>query len=481
VPIVLIKIGKTEEGQAAVAAHTAHVTGSDVVHDAVFEQTGIIRVDDLDEVIEFAGMFCHLERPLELRAGGAIAIYALSGGTASHMADLCSAAGLSIPRLEQSTIDKLHEHIPIFLRVDNPIDSGGTISALPAGRVTLDDALADPNIDLLIAPITGVYPGMSDGLAKDLIELHQQWLDPAYPNAKPVVAVWSSPIRDDDAYRALCAAGVPLFHSFNNCAMGIAALVKWSRYVADYHSAFDNTPTQATAARGAARELLAGVGPGGSLNEVSSKNVLRSYGIATVPEAIVTSGAEAGRAIATMGAAAMKIVSADIAHKSDFGLVMLNITNAAQAKDAYAQLMERAGAACPDALIDGVVMQEMISDGVVEALLGISQQAPFGPTVVAGLGGVFVEVLSDVSFGVPPFTNAYAAHMVRRLRGLPLLMGARGRPEADIDALVQAIMSLQRLALEIGDDIESIDINPLIVRPKGLGVMAVDALIVAKH
>ena len=141
----------------------------------------------------------------------------------------------------------------------------------------------------------------------------------------------------------------------------------------------------------------------------------------------------------------------------------------------YRRLTERARDAMPGATIDGVVVQAMVRDPVAEAILGLSQQPPFGPTILYGLGGIFTEVFEDVAFGVPPFTKAQARAMVERTRGVKLLRGTRGRPAGDLDALVDTIMKLQRLALEVGDDIAELDINPLMVMPKGEGVVAVDA------
>ena len=468
VPIVCIKVGRSDEGRKMAEAHTGHLTGSDAVHDAVFNQCGIVRVDDLDEVIEIGGLFCHA-RPVE--GSGGVAIYALSGGTASHMVDLCSDAGLHVPRLADATIEGLRQHIPWFLRCDNPVDSGGTITATPAGRAVLELLVDDPNTEILLVPITGVFPGMSDALARDLVELHSA-------GGKTIVAIWSSPRRDDPAYQSLCDAGVPLFHSFCAAVRGIKALVDHSAFTRDYVSAFDTAPVRPSKAAAQARKLLA---PPGPRNEVEAKQLLRLYGLPTVDEIMVTSPKEAADAASALGLpVVMKALSAVIAHKSDAGLVVTSVTSAGQARAVYRQLLEAAAAAYPAARLDGVVVQPMVTDVVAEAILGLSHQAPFGPTILFGLGGVFVEVFEDVAFGVPPFTKEWAQQMVAGTRGAKLLAGTRGRPAGDIRALVDAIMKLQRLALEVGDDIEELDVNPLLVRPKGKGVVAVDALVIAR-
>ena len=467
VPIVAIKIGRTEEGRAMAQAHTGHLAGSDAVHQAVFDQFGVIRVDDLDEVIEMSGMFCHTDL---VDGRGGVGVYAMSGGTASHVADLCGTEGVLVPRFAQSTIDALAEHVPWFLRRDNPLDSGGAITARPENRTVLELMLADPNVDILFAPITGVFPGMSDALAKDLVELHGQ-------GGKPVIAAWTSPIRDDPAYRALCDAGVPLFHSFGGAIRGIKALVDYSHFTKNYKSPFASMPKRASDAAAGARALLAQ--GRGALDEVASKELLAAYGIPTVGEHVATSTAEAVIAARALGLpVVMKILSADIVHKSDLGLVTVGVETETAVRATYRRMTERARDAMPGARIEGVVMQAMVRDPVAEAILGLSQQPPFGPTILYGLGGIFTEVFEDVAFRVPPFTKAQARAMVEQTRGVKLLRGTRGRPAGDLDALVDAIMRLQRLALEVGDDIAELDINPLMVMPKGAGVVAVDALII---
>jgi acyl-CoA synthetase (NDP forming) len=473
VPIVAIKIGRTEEGRAMAQAHTGHLTGSDAVHQAVFDQFGVVRVDDLDEIIETSGMFCHTD--LIVGEGG-VGVYAMSGGTASHVADLCGSEGVIVPRFAQTTIDALGEYVPWFLRRDNPLDSGGVITARPENRVVLELMLADPNVDILFAPITGVFPGMSDALAKDLVELHQHQ---RAIGGKTVVAAWTSPIRDDPAYRALCDAGVPLFHSFGAAVRGIKALVEFSHFTRDYRSPFADVPVRPSTAQTTARAILA---PGGALDEVTAKQLLAAYDIPTVDEHVATSASDAVRAARALGLpVVMKILSPDIAHKSDLGLVAVGVGTQAAVRTTYRQLMEDARAAAPHANIDGVVVQPMVRGQVAEAILGMSHQAPFGPTILYGLGGIFTEVFEDVAFRVPPFTAAQARGMVEQTRGVRLLRGARGRPAGDLDALVDAIMKLQLLALEVGDDIAELDINPLMVMPEGQGVVAVDALVIPTH
>jgi acyl-CoA synthetase (NDP forming) len=466
-PIVCIKVGRSEEGRAMAQAHTGHLTGSDAVHDAVFEQFGVLRVDDIDEAIEITGMFCHVG---ELPKAGRVAVYAMSGGTAAHVADLFGVAGVPVPTFAAKTVATLEELLPWYLRKDNPVDSGGVITATPQNIEVLRAMLADPSVDVLFAPITGVFPGMSDALARDLITLHQE-------GGKPVVACWNSPLRDNDAYRALCAAGVPLFHSMAASVKGLKALGDWSEFTAGYRSPFSDVPREASAVRDEVRELLGR----GTLNEVDSKRVLRAYGIPTVEERVASTEDEAVKAANELGLpVVLKVLSADIAHKSDLGLVAVGIQTEQDVRATFQALLERAAAAAPQATVDGVVVQAMVLGAVAEAIVGLSHQHPFGPTVLVGLGGVLAEVYADVAHLVPPFSEGRARAVIERLRAAKLFAGVRGRPAGDVDALVRAVMSLQRLAQEVGDDLVELDINPLLVLPTGQGVVAVDALVVGR-
>jgi acetate---CoA ligase (ADP-forming) len=467
VPVIVIKVGRSDAGQKMASAHTGHLTGDDAVHDAAFAQTGIIRVDDHDEAIEISGMFCHV--PPVTGADG-VALYTLSGGTAAHLVDLCGAYGLPVPRLEERTIKALAEHIPPILRFDNPIDTGGTLTGQPAGRATLEAVLDDANTNVVMVPITGVFPAMIEPLARDLIELHEQ-------GRKPILVVWTSPERDNDGYRMLCAHGVPLFHSLSAAVRGAKALLDHRRFTEGYRSPFAALPVAETERSAAVR---AAVRSGRPLDEVEAKQLLSRYDIPVVSERVVTTAAEAREAVlAAGGRAVLKVLSPQIAHKSDLGLVRVGVGEQ-EAAAVFDELLATAASAVPGAELRGAVVQPLVSDAVTEAIVGFSHQAPFGPVVLFGLGGIFTEVLRDVSFGVPPFDRAWAAHMVASIKGAPLLAGARGRPQADVDALIDLVMNVQRLALEVGADIAELDINPVMVRPRGQGVVAVDALIVPR-
>jgi acyl-CoA synthetase (NDP forming) len=193
---------------------------------------------------------------------------------------------------------------------------------------------------------------------------------------------------------------------------------------------------------------------------------------------VATTAAEAVAAAAEIGLpVVMKVLSADIAHKSDLGLVEVGVDTPDRVGPTFERLVASARRECPEADVRGVVVQPMVEGAVAEVIVGLSQQVPFGPTILFGLGGIFTEVFEDVAFRVPPFTRQSARAMVEEIKGVALLHGIRGRPPGDIEALIDLLMAFQRLALEVGDDIAELDVNPVLVLPAGQGVVAVDALV----
>jgi acyl-CoA synthetase (NDP forming) len=469
VPVIVVKVGRSPEGQSAAAAHTAHLTGNDAVHDAVFRQHGIVRVDDIDELIEVGGMFCRLGGPVDVRTGG-VGVYALSGGSSAHVADLLAAGGLRVPRLEEATIAELRGHVPSYLQASNPVDTGGTLGGSYAGVESLALLAEDPNIDVVVVPITGVFPGMSDAVARDVITVKERGC------RTPILVVWSSPIRDDPTLELLAEAQVPVFHSVRTCVRGVEAMLAFSRHVRQARRG-RQAHVPVADRRAAALDVLGRVPPGGTLHEVHAKELLALYGVRHPEEVLAATADEAAAFAALDRPVAMKVVSSDIPHKSDLELVALGVTGADAARETFESLSTRAMSACPDARIEGILVSEMVVEAEAEILVGTSRQAPFGLTVAVGLGGILTEVLGDVALGVPPFDASYARSMVEGLRGAAVLRGVRGRPPADAEAVVEVVLAVAALCAEVGDEIEAIDLNPILVGKTGAGAVAVDALV----
>jgi acyl-CoA synthetase (NDP forming) len=478
-------------------SHTGHLTGSDAVTSAVFRQFGVTRVDGLDELLEVSMSFART-RPREgvpdwtrrrgersspkgaqrTRRSGeqserdpGICVYAISGGTGAHMADMLAAAGLRLPDLAKSSQRVLHDGlIPSYLRVSNPVDCGGPPVADARGRKILDVILADDRIDILVIPITGAVVTFSEPFTRDIVAA-------ARSTSKPIFVVWGAPPGTDDTYyRRLLDGGLPVFRTFGNCVAAVRSYVDYWSFAARYRSPFTSIPMAELPAAKKARRLLDGLGPGEALSESGSKQLLRAYGIKTSKDVMCESAAAAVRAARSLGfPVVMKVSSPDLLHKSDAGLVRVGVSSATDVRATYDALLRRARRTDRSARVEGVLVCEQVTGGV-ETLVGVAHDDLFGPIVTIGLGGVFVEVFGDVTFRVPPFDDDEARRALRELAGYQLLEGARGTRPSDTDALVATIMNVQRLALDLAGEIRELDINPLVVRPRG--AIALDALVV---
>ncbi|MFC6067707.1 acetate--CoA ligase family protein [Streptomyces ochraceiscleroticus] len=464
VPVVAVKVGRTETGARTAASHTGKLTGADEVVDAAMRQFGVVRVDGLDELQDTAALLARARPP----AAEGVAVYSISGGTGAHFADLATAAGLCLPTLGEDRQRELHQWIPDYLNVANPIDNGGHPVGDWRGRKIIDAILADPSVGVLICPITGPFPPMSDKLAQDLVDAAEQ-------TDKLVCVVWGSPVGTEDAYRRtlLGSSRVATFRTFANCITAVRAHFEHHRFTASYRSPFDEAPRTPSPSARKAQALLR---PGEQLSEHAGKQLLRAYGIRVPREQLVTSAAGAVRAAAQVGyPLVMKASGPRLAHKSELGLVRIGLTSASQVRDAYRELTDIAR--YEDVTLDGVLVCQLVEPGV-EMVVGVTPDPLFGPTVTVGLGGVLVEVLRDTAVAVPPFGEDQARAALGRLRGRALLEGVRGAPPADTDALVEVMLRVQRMALELGDQLAELDINPLVVLPKGQGAVALDALAV---
>jgi acetate---CoA ligase (ADP-forming) len=480
VPIVAVKVGRSDEGTSMAKAHTGHLTGSDDVVSAAFRQYGIQRVDGLDQLLEVAAALARTRPPsasatrrLVRGEGGRVCVYSISGGTGAHMADLVAAAGLELPALTRGSQQQLHEWIPPYLRVSNPVDNGGAPVRDWRGPRIIETMLADPNVDLLLCPIAGAVPAMANKLCEDLVAAWDT-------SDKPIFVVWGSPVGTEEAYtKTLLGSTVPTFRTFTNAVMAAQSYFGHHRFAASYQSGFARPVRRPSPGKARAMPRLlprAARRPSGQvLSEQDSKALLKAYGIPLPKERVATSPVDAAKAAKKVGfPLVMKIVSADIPHKSELGLVAVGIRDEDEARRTYRRLLSTAKKAAPKADVEGILVAEMVPG--VETVVGIARDELFGPVVMFGLGGVLVEVLRDVTFRVPPFTPRDATAMLDELRGAALLRGVRGQPAADRAALVEVLMKMQRLAVDLAEEVAEVDINPLLAGPRG--AVAADALVV---
>jgi acyl-CoA synthetase (NDP forming) len=354
--------------------------------------------------------------------------------------------------------------------VANPVDNGAQflVSAPVEDRKRVFDLIAaDPDVDVIVIGLTGALGRLTDRFAEDIVA----FIDDV---SKPVVVTWNSFKTDEQGFKTLVDAGVPLFRSFRNCFAALRTFAEYQQASASFRPRkhmSSRLPKEAAAALtddGEKRSTPLGVD--------ASRQLLEAFGVPLAGEGVAHSGAEAARIAADIGfPVVMKIASPDFPHKSDAGLVRLSVGSANEAKAVYTELVDRATRAKRGARIEGVQIQEQVEGGT-EMIVGVTRDPVFGPAVLVGTGGVFAEILADAAVRPLPIDRRDAQEMVEGLRGYPLLAGARGRERGDVKALVDVVLAVARLASACGDRLVELDLNPVVVRKNG--AVAVDSLVV---
>lgn len=450
-PVIFMKVGRSEAGAAAASSHTASLTGEDAVYDAVLRQHGAYRARSTEEMLDIA----YAARPRIYPAGNRLGLVTISGGAGVLMADAAEDRGLDVAPMPEDAQAELKQILP-FAAPRNPVDVTAQffndLSLVP--RFT-EVMLARGGYDGLIGFWTSVAgsPALSGPLLASLKQAMAGCEDQIF-----IQSVIALPERLAE-YEA---ADFPCFEDPTRAVDAMAGLMFFGEAFA-----------RGAPERPAVPELAAL--PQSALSERAAKQILAEAGLPMIEDALVRSAEEAAAAAERFGRpAAMKIVSPDIAHKTEVGGVMLGVEGADAVSAAFRQIEANATLHAPDAVIEGVLVSPMAPEGV-ECILGARMDPVFGPIVAFGLGGVFTEVLGDVSLRRAPVGIADAHAMIDALKGAALLKGARGRPPADLDALAQAISALSIFAASHADRLESVEMNPLLALPEGC--LALDALI----
>jgi acetate---CoA ligase (ADP-forming) len=458
-PVVLLKAGRSEVGSMAAASHTASLVGSEQTFQAVIRQYNVCRAESLDDLIGLCYTFGFAPPPTGTRTG----IVTSSGGAGILMADAAAESGLDMPPLPAAAQAQLHAIWPAA-GVGNPIDT--TAQVVNDGQLLSDflqTVLRAGNFDSLIIFLSyiGLFPNWSHVAVSALREARAQ-----FPEAEISLAMLTTP----DVKRQVEELGIRTYDdptaAVRALARGIAVMRGFAR--------------EQAAPPGDARRPAAPVPAGTVLSEFDSAALLEGAGIPVVPRRRVRSPGEASRAAAELGGPlAIKVISADLLHKSDVGGVVLDVDGPEAAAEAYRRVLDAVRARAPAAVIDGVLVSPMIRGGT-ETIIGVSNDAVFGPTVMFGLGGVFVESIRDVTVRLAPFSPGEARCMIGEIRGRAVLEEPRGAPPRDLAALAATLSALSVYADEHRQDIQSIDVNPLLVLGEGEGVVAVDAVITAR-
>lgn len=460
-PLLVWKGGVTEDGARAAATHTANLTGSYDYYRALFRQAGIVEIRELHEAADYIKAFQGQARP----RGRRVAVMGGSGGSAIVFADAAAQSGLALAAFTDATKHRLRAVVPDIGAVHNPVDftagyiAGGNVDKF---RTAVEAVLDDEGVDAVCLNFaTTAAPACRVG-AEVLARVVASATKPVF-----VFLATDAP----DAMPVFDAARVPVMPSPVRAARAIAML-------ANYREARERLSTQGDAQE--SERPAGGTAPFSegrrTLSEIESKSVLRRIGIAVTRDVLVRSAAEA-RFEDYSPPLAVKIVSADIPHKSEVGGVRLDLRTREELAAAIESVLASARALAPQARVEGVMVSDMVEGGF-ELIAGVVNDAVFGPVVVVGAGGIYAEIMGDTVCRLAPFDERTGREMIGELRCRPILEGARGRPALDMKAAAHALAALSQYAWAHRETIAEIDINPLFVLPAG--AVAADALIVGK-
>ena len=449
-PVVAMKVGVSEQGVAAVASHTGSLVGSDAVFDAVFREYNVHRARTVDELVDVAYACSGGVFPKTPRVG----VVTISGGVGIQMADAAAELDLELPRMPDAVQQQILKMIP-FAGPANPVDATAQVINDWSMFTTILGLVADEgNVDSVISFLahTGTSPGVMEKLKPELQKVRERFPDRVFMLCARLPREMADEFKDIG------------FLTFEDPTRAMAAVAALSRLAKGF------AKPRAVAAKVEAAAPL----PAGPINEAEAKRLLSAAGISFAVEKTARTRDEAVAAAKAVGfPVVLKVLSPDIAHKTEAGGVVLGLQNAGDVAHGYDTMMQRVQEREPKARIEGALVARMIEGGT-ETVIGTKRDPIFGPVVMFGLGGVYVEVLKDVTLRLAPIDKETAKAMIRGIKGFPLLDGARGRPPADLDALADTLVAMSRFAAA-HPEVASAEINPFIALPKG-GV-AVDALI----
>jgi acetyltransferase len=476
-PVIAVKIGGSAESRRAALAHTGSLAGSLQCFDAVAETVGVIRVDTLDEAVEAAEYFSHAPTPKGLRLCG----MTFSGGLKGLMLEAAERHGLSFPPLAPETLAKVDEVLGVGTSLGNPLDAGfAALSSADAYFKCIEILRADPNVDLLLLQEELPPVPRTNNKVDNLLQVDRMVSENPWPPIAIVSMISYMFTEHTREFRAKLPH-LPVLQEVDKALKAAGAAGRYGALRAQATTTTSNTtrtskPNVAPVLR---RRSKAADGLS-VLNEADSKELLRAYGIRTPREVIAGSADTAIMAARDLGfPVVLKLLAAEVQHKSDIGGVMLGIRSENELRSAYTRLGQNLAKARPGAKLEQVIVAEQVSGGV-ELVLGVQRDPEVGLVVMFGSGGINLELHRDVSFGAVPLPLWQAQAMIERTTAGKLLAGYRGVPPSDKGSVLAALVALGRLAHDLGDQVESIDINPVVALADGQGAVALDALVVLR-
>jgi len=469
-PIVALKSGVSALGAAAAASHTGSLAGSAKVYEAAFKQAGVVQARDLDSLFERT-LALALQPQMK---GDNLCVLTNGGGVGVLATDAAERLGIPLRSLPPDLRAELRKSMPEFGSSLNPVDLSGMAGPDEYGAC-VRAALSHPWVHALVI----LYCENSLTAPMEIARSIQASFRDSGIRDKPVTVAFIGGERSIECQRWLMENGIPALETPDKAVNALAALQEYAR-VRPLGAEILDEPGGVVPK--AARDVIAAARAQGrvALTEVEAKEVFVAYGLPVAETVLAKTEDAAVDAAARIGyPVVLKIVSPDILHKSEAGGVKVNLESEAQVRKAYQEIMAGAKAYKAGADIHGVAVQRMAAAGT-EVILGSVDDPSFGPTVMFGLGGVFVEVLKDVTFRVAPVSVAQAGRMLDEIEGAPILAGDRGEPPRDRDALVQAIMAYSKIIVGLENEVAESDANPVFVYERGRGVIVVDARIILK-
>jgi acetyl coenzyme A synthetase (ADP forming)-like protein len=462
-PMLALKSGRSERGAKAAASHTGSLAGSDSAYDAIFMQSGIQRVEGITELFHYAIAFSRQPVP----KGNKIAIVTNAGGPGIMATDAADRYDLDLANFSDATKAALREHLPPTASINNPVDIIGDATHERYEKA-IRQVLLDENVDgaiVILSPQAMTRPLETAEIVPRVIEGIN----------KPVLCSFMGIVDVSEGVRYLEAHGIPNYVFPESSVRAMAAMLRFGRLLR-----LEKREVRRVAAnRDAANDIITRKLKNTDqyfMPETEANELLQCYGFPILPQRLITDVKDIEEAAEHIGfPVAMKISSPDIIHKFDVGGVRLNVKDVEQAKRAYEEIVTSAREFNSEAEIQGVLMERMARSGV-EVILGATRDPKFGPIVMFGLGGTFVEVFKDVSFRLAPMWEISAEIMMRSIRAYTILQGVRGNPPSDIEAIKDCILRLSQLVTD-HPEIEELDINPLIVYPDGEGCVVADSRI----
>ncbi len=461
-PIILIKAGTSAAGATAASSHTGSIAGAQMAYECAFNSSGVLQAASLETLFDYAQAFSYQPLP----KGDRIVIVTNAGGPGIMATDAVEHSGLSFAKLSDATKDKLRSFLSSAANVNNPVDILGDAPA-ETYRKAIDTVLADDGVDGLVVLLTP--QSMIDVVktAEVVTEISRKY-------GKPTMASFIGAKRVSHGIEVLQKNGIPHYPTPERAVDAMKQMVEYMKWRAKPKKVIRRFPVNSTKV-----DRIININRKHqqyNVGEQDSKEVLSAYGF-TVPKcSLARSAQDAVSAASAIGyPVVMKISSPDVIHKSDAGGVKVGLRGPSEVKDAFELMTKRVKEVVPDARIHGVLIQEMVSDGR-EIIIGMTRDPQFGPMLMFGLGGIYVEVLKDVSFQLAPLTSEAALQMILGTKTYNLLKGVRGEKSVDMQLVAECIQRISQLSMDF-PDIQELDINPLKISSEFSRAVAVDARI----